>query len=173
MPSRNLEAAERLEAYTDGRTLYLPPQVARSDHARREPDRLPRDHRPRGGAVFYGTLAADGGLEPLRAAPDVALANAIFDVVERTPRRAAGGRFPRHRARPPTGLGAAALQDARRSPLPGRGQALKRSSAAHARWRGRPHRGLRSRQGEQVRRLLARRRRAASGARSNVATASI
>jgi nitric oxide reductase NorD protein len=149
------EAAER-GPYTDGRTIYLPPQVA---HGATRAENLTVYRATIGHAaaqVFYGTLAADGGLEPLRAAPDASLAHAIFDIVEGT-RLAArlSGDFPGI-GRDLAGLGAAALPD--RPPLAnfrGRGQALeaivRRTLDADAD----PGEGLRSRQGEQLRRVLA------------------
>jgi hypothetical protein len=94
------EAAER-GPYTDGRTIYLPPQVA---HGATRAENLTVYRATIGHAaaqVFYGTLAADGGLEPLRAAPDASLAHAIFDIVEGTRLAARRGSRPPSAARVP------------------------------------------------------------------------
>lgn len=149
------EAAER-GPYTDGRTVYLPPQVA---HAATRAENLAVYRATIAHAAaqrFYGTLVADGGLEPLRAAPNVALAQAIFDLVEgaRLAARLADD-FP-GLGRDLAALGATTLPT--RPPLAslrGRGQALeailRRTLGAEADDLA----GVRSRQGEQVRRLLA------------------
>src|SRR5690349_3058912 len=153
--TESVEAAER-GSYTDGRTVYLPPQVA---HAATRGENLALYRATIGHAaaqIFYGTLVADGGLEPLRAAPDVVLANAIFDVVEGA--RLAGrltGDFPGI-GRDLAALGAAALPE--RPPLAhlrGRGQALEAIVRHTLDGNSDATEGLRSRQGEQLRRMLA------------------
>ena len=154
----SLEAAER-GPYTDGRTIYLPPQVA---HAATRAENLTVYRATIAHAaaqVFYGTLAidaTDGGLEPLRAAPDVALTNAIFDLIEGT-RLAArlAGDFPGI-GRDLAALGSAALPA--RPPLAslrGRGQALEAILRQSLTDNPAELATLRSRQGEQLRQTLA------------------
>ena len=70
------------EAYTDGRTIFLPEQIDRY------PDRAGNLRLYKAliahaaAQVFYGTLAHGGGIDRLRAAPEPDLALELFGIVE-------------------------------------------------------------------------------------------
>ncbi len=153
--TESLEALER-GPYTDGRTIYLPPQIA---HAATRAENLVVYRATIAHAaaqVFYGTLTIDGGLEPLRVAPDVALTNAIFELIEGT-RLAArlADDFPGI-GRDLALLGTAALPNRPAlATLRGRGQALEAILRQTLADDPADLAALRSRHGEQLRQTLA------------------
>ena len=69
-------------AYTDGRTIYLPEQIAHAPTRAGNLSVYKTLIAHAAAQLRYGTLAQDGGLDRLRGATDHDLMAAIFDIVE-------------------------------------------------------------------------------------------